>query len=331
MISSVAEFVKNFDEVDDVQKLQANQATRLYVIQRMPDSRKRIAVLGSADSWYTHDLRRAAEARGHELIALPFTELQADISSDGESIGSGGQRLDDVDAVIVRSMPGGSLEQVVFRMNALARLEANGVRVLNPPRALEIAIDKYLALAKLRDAGLLTPDTECCQTWEQAMDAFERLGDDVVIKPVFGGEGRGITRVSDPALMLRAAKSLAQLGSVIYLQRFLPHGGFDQRLLVLGDEVFGMIRRNTHDWRTNVSLGATTEPLTLTPELAEQARAASAVVGAPFCAVDLLPANDGQTYALEVNAVPGWRALGRTLGVDVADKVVEFAMRHRTS
>ncbi len=293
----------------------------------------RIVVIASADSWYARDLQRAAEARGHAMRCVSFSQLGARINeskewvSKGEGEGEGTTGREGSDAVIVRTMPPGSLEQIVFRMNALARLECMGVPVLNPPRALEIAVDKYLALARLKDAGFLVPDTFACQTLPAAREAFERLGGDVVIKPLFGGEGRGILRVTDSVLMTRVASALVQLQSIVYVQRFIPHHGADQRLLVVGEEVFGMVRENAGDWRTNVSLGATTRPLPMTPRLVEQAHAAASIVGAPLCALDLLPGRDGQTYALEVNAVPGWRALNRTLDVDIADRVVSLTLR----
>ena len=53
----------------------------------------------------------------------------------------------------MRMMPPGSLEQVVFRMDALHRVAAAGVPVLNPPRAVEAAVDKYLTLALIEAAG----------------------------------------------------------------------------------------------------------------------------------------------------------------------------------
>ncbi len=110
-------------------------------------------------------------------------------------------------------MPPGSLEQVVFRMDALGRLEAAGATVINPPRAIECAVDKYLTTARLAAAGLLVPRTVACQTVEDAMAAFELLGGDVVIKPLFGSEGRGITRLQDEALAERAFRLLVQLGA----------------------------------------------------------------------------------------------------------------------
>ncbi len=281
------------------------------------------AMLGSPESWYFKDLQRATNGR-HELAAVSFSELRATLGGPRRQLASGGVRLDDVDAVLVRTMPPGSLEQVVFRMDALARLEAGGRVVINPPRAVEAAVDKYLTSAKLAAAGLTVPRTIVCQTADDAMAAFAELGGDVVLKPLFGAEGRGIARLVDEALALRAFKMLEQLGAVLYLQEFIAHEGADLRLLVLGERVLGMRRRNPLDWRTNVSRGASAEPLEVTGELASLAHRAAAAVGAPLAGVDLLPGRNGRLYAIEVNGVPGWKALARTLEIDVAALVLDF-------
>ena len=280
-----------------------------------------IAVLAARDSWYYRDLLRAAGSR-HRLTAISYKSLGSHVVGATLSIEGGGSSLNEFDAVLVRSMPPGSLEQVVFRMDALGRLEASGVRVINSARAIEAAVDKYLATAKLQAAGLLVPPTIVCQTAAEGLAAFETLGGDVVVKPLFGGEGRGITRVSDAAIARRVFHALEQTGAVLYLQQFVPHDGVDWRLLVIGDEVLGLKRINPNDWRTNISLGARPAPLEVTTELAQLARRAAAAVGATVAGVDLLPARDGRLYAIEVNAVPGWKALGEVTGVDVAERVL---------
>ncbi len=285
----------------------------------------RIAVLASPKSWYLADLRRAAEDR-HEIIAASFTQLYASIGLHQERVGSSDTlNLRDFDAVLVRTMPPGSLEQVVFRMDALARLERLGIPVINPPRSIEAAVDKYLATVRLHEAGLLVPRTIVCQSVDEAMVAFAELGSDVVVKPLFGSEGRGITRLNDEALALRAFGMLTQLGAVLYLQEFIHHEGCDLRVLKIGHRYFGMRRANPDDWRTNVSRGATATPLELTTQWIELAERAATAIGAPVAGVDLLPAADGRLYAIEVNAVPGWQALSRALHVDIANVVLEFA------
>jgi RimK family alpha-L-glutamate ligase len=287
----------------------------------------RIAILAAASSWYFANLRRAA-ADQHELTALPFQALCSSAacchSTDEKNVrvlATGGD-LSAFDAVLVRTMPPGSLEQVVFRMDALGRLAAAGTTVINSPRAIECAVDKYLTTARLAEAGLPVPKTIVCQTAEQGLAAFRELGGDAVIKPLFGSEGRGITRLTDAALTERALRLLVGLGSVVYLQEFVPHAGFDLRLLVIGKQILAIRRSNPLDWRTNVSRGATAEAIEPTDEWVEMARRAADVVGASLAGVDLIVSRDGRTYVIEVNAVPGWRAVATAHDRDVAAMVL---------
>lgn len=289
-----------------------------------------LAILASPDSWYLADLRRAAAAR-HEVTALAFRDLQSEIAvqagGNAVQVSAGGRDLRRIDALLVRTMPPGSLEQVVFRMDLLGRLEAAGVPVFNPPRAIEAAVDKYLASARLTAAGLPVPRTIVCQTADDAMNAFAALGGDVVVKPLFGSEGRGIARLQDEAMAQRAFRMIAGLGGVLYVQQFIPHGGFDVRVLVVGRKMFAMRRSNPTDWRTNISRGATAELIEITAEMADLSRRAADALGAPIAGVDLLQSRDGRMYVLEVNAVPGWKALAAALRVDIAAAVWEYVER----
>lgn len=283
----------------------------------------RLVFLGSDESWYLRDLQRAAGSR-HQIVAAPFSSLRGELYNSGLAIRSGDVDLNAADAVLVRTMPPGSLEQVVVRMDLLQRLEANGTLVFNRPRAIEAAVDKFLTSTRLQAAGLTVPRTFACQTADDALGAFAALGYDAVVKPLFGAEGRGITRVNDEALAERVFTLLERLGAVIYLQQFVPHHGHDLRLFVLGERVLGMRRVNPDDWRTNISRGARGEPLDMDGHLAELALRAAQAVGTDMAGVDFLPGLDGTLYAIEVNAVPGWKALARTLGIDIAAEVLEF-------
>ena len=113
------------------------------------------AVLTTADSWYYADLMRAAGDR-RRLTAISYKQLASEVTARRIGVKSGAVDLNAVDALLVRSMPPGSLEQIIFRMNALAQLEAAGVAVVNAPRAIEAAVDKYLATARLQAARART-------------------------------------------------------------------------------------------------------------------------------------------------------------------------------
>jgi len=285
-----------------------------------------IGILARADGWYFRDLERAAAGRC-QLETLRFDQLAAVVGgAAGGRVSAEDGDLGQLDVLLVRSMPPGSLEQIIFRMDALGQLAAGGLPIVNSPRAMETAIDKYLTTARLAAAGLETPETVVCQNREEALAAFHQLGGDVVVKPLFGGEGRGVARLADAALAERTFQLLAQLGAVVYLQRFVEHEGGDLRLMIVGQQVLGMRRHNPLDWRSNASRGASCEPLAVADDLEKIARRAAAAVGAEIAAVDLLPGLDGRLYAIEVNASPGWRALSRTLGVDVAALVLDHLL-----
>src|SRR5262245_9225293 len=116
-----------------------------------------VAVLGNAGSWYVADLQRAAAARGDQCTRMDYRQLTAHVFGrnadiiqnpkskiqNRSSLASPQGAIDNCDAVLVRTMPPGSLEQVVFRMDALLTLESQGVTIVNPSKAVECAVDKY--------------------------------------------------------------------------------------------------------------------------------------------------------------------------------------------
>ncbi len=280
----------------------------------------RFAILSGGTGWHVQDLIRAAHAEGHDAEALDFRATSGSVNVVDTS-------WDRFDAVIVRTMPAGSLEQVVFRMDQLHVLHAGGMAVVNPPRAVEICVDKYLTSATLQRAGVPTPRTVVCQRSDAALDAFATIGGDVVVKPLFGAEGRGMVRVTDGEVAWRTFRAIEQTGGVIYLQEFIAHPGWDVRAFVLGGRVLASMRRTSaDDWRTNASRGATVSPTTLDASATELALAAASAVSAVVAGVDLLPLPGGGWTVLEVNGVPGWQSLATACQIDVARAIIQHAV-----
>jgi RimK family alpha-L-glutamate ligase len=252
--------------------------------------------------------------------------------TDGGGLTSERAALLESDAVLARIIPSGSLEQLIYRVDALHWIEERGVPVMNSPRAIERCVDKFYTTALVQEAGLPTPRTVVCERTDEAMAAVRAMGD-VVIKPIFGSMGHGMTRVSDPDVAFRVVRALEQIRAVFYVQQVVDHGGRDIRAFVVGGRVIGAIERHAvdGDWRTNVARGAEARPFTLPPAWADMAVAAAAAVGADYAGVDLLPGPDGSVYVLEVNGIPGWQGLQQATGIDVASAVVEhLEVRVRT-
>jgi len=278
-------------------------------------------ILASREGWHTQELTRALTARGHSWDLVPYEGLTASLGGR-PGLRSGAAELDRADVVLPRIIPAGSLEQIVFRMDALHRLAERGIRVVNAARAIERTVDKFWTSALLEQCGLPTPETIVCESAEQAMAAFRALGD-VIVKPLFGSMGLGMVRVADEEMAYRVVQTIETIRGVFYLQRTIEHDGRDVRVFVLGGRVLAAIERRAQGWRTNIARGAVGRPIALSEEWAGMALRAAAAVGAEYAGVDLLPARDGTVYVLEVNGVPGWEGLQQATGIDVAGALVD--------
>lgn len=289
-----------------------------------------VPILSARTGWHTDELLRALRTRGHTGSVVPYEALVARIGPHRvtATLSSETQALLTAGAVLARIIPNGSLEQIIYRVDALHWLEDRGVRVMNSPRTIERCVDKFYTSALLREAGLETPETIVCERIDDAMAAVRELGD-VIVKPLFGSMGHGMVRVSDPDTAFRVLRALEMTRAVFYVQRVIQHAGCDIRAFVVGDRVAAAIERRANDggWRTNISLGGEARPLELAPASVEMALTAARAVGADYAGVDLLPASDGTVYVLEVNGIPGWSGVQKTTSVDIAGAIVDHLVR----
>jgi len=277
-----------------------------------------LAIVTGPPGWHVHDLLRAAGEIDQPCRQIDVTQL-----SSAVAVGMPDPLIAEV--LLIRAFPAGSLEQTIFRLAMLYRAEREGRLVINSPAAFEACVDKFTTTARLAAAGLPVPPTVCCQTLDAAMAAYERLGGDVVVKPLFGSEGKGLVRVTDPDLAWRTCSTLCQLGAVLYVQQFIPHPGHDVRAFVLGGRILAaMRRRNARDWRTNLARGGIAEVVRLTELEEDLALRAAQAVGADVAGIDLLTGTDGTVHVLEVNGVPGWRGLAAAARMDVAKAVLQY-------
>ena len=285
-----------------------------------------VPILSARTGWHTDELLRALAERGHSGSVVPYESVIARIGPRAAtpSLAAASRELLEARAVLARIIPNGSLEQIIYRVDALHWLEDRGARVLNSPRTIERCVDKFYTSALLREAGLDTPDTVVCERIDDAMAAVREMGD-VIIKPLFGSMGHGMVRVSDPDTAFRVMRALEMTRAVFYVQRVIDHDGVDLRAFVVGGRVIAAIERRAKNggWRTNVSLGAEAHAVDLAPDEAEMALAAAKAVGAEYAGVDLLRSRDGTVFVLEVNGIPGWSGVQSATSVDVAGAIID--------
>jgi len=278
------------------------------------------------DAWCSTQLQQALQKQNVTPMSFGFPELVARVKLKPEVTVNETNILKDFNALIVRPIGRGSLEEIIYRMDLLHRLQRLGMFIVNQPLSIERSVDKYYTLALMEEQGLPVPQTVVTESPEQALKAFHELGGNIVIKPLFGSRGIGSTRVSDPDVAERLFRAIVFYHGVLYLQRFIPHGISDIRAFVVGDRVIAAMRRvMAGNWKTNVSLGATPVALSPTEELERLAVEAAEVIGCKIAGVDILESEDGPVI-IELNSQPGWRGLQSVAKVNIAEEIARFVV-----
>ena len=288
-------------------------------------------VTRNMEAWSSTQVREALTKRGIQYSCFTFPKLIARLAYKPHfKVTEATQQKEvnlqeDLDALIVRPIGRGSLEELVFRMDMLYRLERSGFYIINPPEAIEHCVDKYDILAILEGADVPVPRTAATENVAEALKAFKELGGDVVVKPIFGSRGMGATRIVDADIADTVFKAITFHHGVIYLQEFVAHGHSDIRAFVVDDRVVAAMRRVAEDWKTNYSRGARPSPTTLSKEFEDLATKAAKAVGCKVAGVDILEGPTGPKI-VDVNSQPGWKGLQMVTKVNIADEIVSFML-----
>ncbi len=281
----------------------------------------RVALAGDEPDWHARQLTDAFRGLGAEPIAMRLAECHFDTTvPHGICMPGFGGALPD--AVLVRAIAAGSFEEVTRRLGILHALRELGVPVWNDARAIERCVDKSMTSFMLARAGVPTPPTWTVEGLEAACElaAREAARGALVLKPLFGAEGKGLRLIAGPDDL----PAPAEVAGIYYLQRLVSsrENSFrDYRVFVCAGEVLGAMIRCADQWVTNIRRGGTPERLRPGPDLASLALRAAAAVGADYAGVDLVRDRDGKFLVLEVNSMPAWRGLQRVCDAPIAPRI----------
>jgi RimK family alpha-L-glutamate ligase len=288
----------------------------------MPDY---IGILSSQKGHHALLLEEAIRSRGCEPVFFNITRMAGWV--DGTpNVQVRGETFEECGALLVRTIPAGSLEQIIFRMDVLHRLENLNVAVINSASAIERTVDKYYTSFLLAEEGIRTPRTLVTEDFETAHNACRDMGD-VVIKPLFGSEGKGMVRVTDEETAYRVLRAWELNRYVYYIQEYLPHRSEDIRAFVIGNKITAAMRRSAEGWKTNYSKGAEVSPVILTSEMEELAVRAVQCIGLDYAGVDLIESEGGGIYIVEINSIPGWRGLQKISGANIAEQIIDYVLK----
>jgi len=232
--------------------------------------------------------------------------------------------------VFVRGVPGGTLDQVIFRLDILHALITMGITVYNDPRAIERTVDKAMTTLLLKMAGLPTPNTWVFESTEHAQQICEQefsQNRTLVLKPLFGSQGIGVHRITPETGLIHDEK----FAGLYYLQSFVERSSTDWsdiRVFVIDGKAIAAMRRTSDQWITNRAQGARCEHLVIDVELARLAEAAVHAVNINYAGVDLIPDAQGNLQVIEVNSIPAWFGLQGVTDFNIAVRLIDDFVRH---
>lgn len=290
-----------------------------------------IAIVTDEPGWHGARLRRAFALRGWQVRYVSLAQCRIDLDSSPPSpmLEGFGFRLPQ--GVFVRGVAGGTLEQVVLRLDVLHALRELGVPVYNDARAIERSVDKGMTSFLLKLAGIATPATWVTESEAHARAVAMReiaAGRELVIKPLFGSQGVGLKRI-------RAVSDLppaAEYRGVFYLQRYIDCGEgnwHDFRVFVIGGQVAGAMIRRGSGWINNVAQGGRCQAIEADSEMASLAVSAVAALDLDYGGVDMMRDTDGRLMVVEVNGIPAWRGLQSVTKENVAQWLADDMLTRR--
>jgi len=249
----------------------------------------RIGIITNLEkSFEVQELVNSLQNRQITPLIFSFDQLAANIGFERDTIQMKDINLsDELDALIVRGPPMGTLEQITTKLDILYKLEGLGLMITNSPKAIEVAGDKCLSGIRLAEVGLPVPKSIVTENLDAALDGFSNLGEDIIVKPIIGSRGRGIVRITDREIAWRIFDTLLRSNQVIFMQEYLPHGLQDIRTLVVGNKVID----------------------------------ASKTLGCELAGIDLVEVKDTR-YVIEVNPSPGWKGLQSVTEHSIADAII---------
>lgn len=280
--------------------------------------------------WHGAQLASALDLRGYQAVFVSLQDCLINCSIAKPSINI--PHFSELPkAVFVRGIAGGSLQQITQRLNILHVLKILGVIVYNDGKAIERTVDKAMTTFLLHQAGIATPKTWVCESRQQAHAIIAQnisLNQQLVIKPMFGSQGRGvrlITKIPDETLKKTQQKMPlpmdVHVDGVFYLQQFIKSPS-DYRVFIINNHVFATMKRSGETWLHNAALGAKCEQNNQ-QDVAAIACQAALVLDIAYCGVDVIRDENGNLFVLEVNSIPAWRSLQSVTHINIAQLLVD--------
>ena len=287
-----------------------------------------IGVVGLPGKWSPETLADAVARRTGQRLVVDMSEVALDLT--GHRLHYRGMDLCELDALIVKKISREYSPHSIDRLELLRAAEAGGVRVFSPALSMLRLIDRLSCTTTLANAGIPMPPTVITEQAEHAFAAVEDFGS-AVFKPLFSTKARGmiIVDANDPEAERRQQiKDFQTYHPMMYIQKKMDLPGQDLGLVFLGGEYLGAYARVSEgdSWNTTILHGGRYAAAEPNASWIEIARRAQGLFNMDYTTVDMAETEDGPVV-FEVSAFGGFRGAKEGLGIDVAERYVDYVIK----
>lgn len=274
-----------------------------------------IAIVGDIHDWHTKQIESNLIKKNCKVFKIKYDELEANFNTKENFFLN--EKFKKIDAVWLRFIKNGTLEEITTKLTFMHLLEKNGVYVHNSPKTIETTVDKVRTTGILKINDILSPNTKV--TFKNSIK-IER-NSNYLLKPIFGSQGKNIVLINNPDKLYKTNA----IGNVYYLQEFIGNINdkefWDIRVLVSNHIPISVMKRTSKQIFTNAYQGASTEKLTLNKELSSLTRRVSKLFDLGYGGIDIKVFKK-KIYVLEVNSIPSWKAIQKIENKDISEILV---------
>lgn len=278
------------------------------------------------ESYEETRLIEEAKKRGIQMDLLSSSHLYWNLSSNDCSSYYKTLKLEELDGLIPRVQV---LSFVESRIALLKHLEDRPVALLNTHDPIIRAKNKILTLELLNQNSVPHPRSVVIEDSASLSMASQHVGGyPLIIKDPFGTYGHGVilaeSEGSGRSILDRLFYPWGTLHAAV-IQEFIKEAkNKDTRLFVVQGKVVAAMSRKAQkgEFRSNAELGGECKAVKPTKKQIELALRATQALGLDVAGVDMLDSKEGPVV-IEVNANPGFKALEKATGVNVAGAMID--------
>ncbi|PJA46956.1 hypothetical protein CO172_03310 [Candidatus Uhrbacteria bacterium CG_4_9_14_3_um_filter_36_7] len=208
-------------------------------------------------------------------------------------------------------------------------LQEKGYLLINAYPTVSLSRNKLAQHLILSKYKIPMPSWAIIRWPDQIDTVIKKIGFPMILKVAIGGKGKGIFYVENLKTLQPILDYLhVRDGNPVIIQKFIQEAQEkDIRVFIIGDQVVAAMQRKAKqdDVRANIGSGGTGSIFLLTDKIKSVALRAAQAMNLEIAGVDIVLSKNGP-LVLEVNSCPGLHEIQTVTGIDIAGKILDYAV-----